>query len=44
MAIACLRLVTFRPDPLSSVPFFRRRMVDSTFFDADLPYLAIALS
>jgi len=42
MAIACLRLLTFRPDPLFSVPFFRRRIVDSTFFEADLPYFAIA--
>ena len=39
--MACLRLFTFRPEPLFSVPFFRRRIVDVTFFDADLPYLAI---
>jgi hypothetical protein len=42
IAIACLRLVTFLPEPLLSVPFFRRRIVDFTFFDADLPYFAIA--
>jgi hypothetical protein len=41
MAIACLRLFTVRPEPLLSVPRFRRRMVDSTFFDALLLYLAI---
>jgi hypothetical protein len=41
MAIACLRLFTFPPDPLSRVPVFRRRMADSTLFDADLLYLAI---
>jgi hypothetical protein len=44
IAIACLRLVTFRPEPLLSVPRFRRRMVDSTFFDADLPYFAMITS
>jgi hypothetical protein len=44
MAIACLRLVTFRPDPLFSVPFFLRRIVDSTFFDADFPYFAMRTS
>ena len=41
IAIACFRLVTFRPEPLFNVPRFRRRIVDSTFFDADLPYFAI---
>ena len=41
MAIACFRLVTVRPDPLFSVPFFRRRIADPTRFDADFPYLAI---
>jgi hypothetical protein len=41
IAIACLRLLTFRPEPLFSVPRFRRRIVDSTFFEADLPYFAI---
>ena len=40
MAIACLRLVTLRPDPLFSVPFFRRRIVDATVRDADFPYFA----
>ena len=44
MAIACLRLLTFRPDPLSSVPRLRRRIADSTFFEADLPYFAIDTS
>jgi hypothetical protein len=41
IAIACLRLFTVPPDPLLSVPRFRRRMADSTFFDADRPYFAI---
>jgi len=42
IAIACLRLVTFRPDrPLFKVPFFRRRIADSTFFEADRPYFAM---
>jgi hypothetical protein len=40
IAIACFRLFTVCPDPLLSVPRFRRRIADSTFFDADLPYLA----
>lgn len=44
MAMACLRLFTFWPEPLFSVPFFLRRMVDSTFFDADLPYFAMCTS
>jgi hypothetical protein len=44
MAIACLRLLTLRPDPLFSVPFFLRRIADSTFFDADLPYFAMHTS
>jgi hypothetical protein len=44
MAIACLRLLTFRPDPLFSVPRFRRRIADSTFFDAAFPYLAMGPS
>ena len=44
IAIACLRLFTLLPDPLSRVPFFRRRIVDFTFFDADLPYFAIVAS
>jgi hypothetical protein len=41
IAIACFRLVTFRPDPLLSVPFFLRRIVDLTFFAAPLLYFAI---
>src|SRR5262249_12003739 len=41
IAIACFRLFTLRPEPLFSVPFFRRRIVLSTFFEADLPYFAI---
>jgi hypothetical protein len=41
IAMACLRLVTFRPELLFRVPRFRRRIVDSTFFEAALPYLAI---
>jgi hypothetical protein len=41
IAIACLRLVTFLPDPLLSVPFFLRLMVDLTRLDAAFPYFAI---
>jgi hypothetical protein len=41
IAIACLRLFTFRPEPLFNVPFFRRRIVDFTLFEAELPYFAI---
>jgi hypothetical protein len=41
IAIACFRLFTFLPDPLSSVPFFRLRIADSTVFPADFPYVAI---
>jgi hypothetical protein len=44
IAIACLRLFTLRPELLLSVPRLRRRIVDSTFFDADLPYFAITVS
>jgi hypothetical protein len=44
IAMACLRLVTLRPEPLFSDPFFLRRIADSTFFDADLPYLAMLAS
>lgn len=40
MATACFRLVTFRPDPLRSVPRLRRRMADPTLSDAFLPYFA----
>jgi hypothetical protein len=42
IAIACFRLFTFRPEPLLSVPFFRRRMADSTRFDAPFPYFAMS--
>jgi len=42
MAIACLRLVTFRPEPLFSVPFFFLCIADSTRLPAALPYLAMA--
>jgi len=38
IAIACLRLVTFRPLPDLSVPFFFRRIALSTRFEAALPY------
>ena len=44
IATACLRLVTLRPDPLRSVPCFRRRIADSTVFDAFLPYFATTSS
>jgi hypothetical protein len=44
IAMACFRLVTLRPDPLLSVPFFFRRTADSTRFEADRPYLAIWFS
>jgi len=40
MAIACLRLFTVAPEPLFSVPRFRRRMADSTVFEAFFPYFA----
>jgi hypothetical protein len=43
IAIACLRLVTLRPDPLLSVPFFLRLIADSTRFEAPLPYFAMLL-
>jgi hypothetical protein len=40
IAIACLRLVTFLPDPpLFSVPRLRSCIVFSTFSEAFLPYL-----
>jgi hypothetical protein len=42
IAIACFRLFTRPPEPLFSVPFFRRRIADSTLFDAALPYFAIS--
>jgi hypothetical protein len=41
IAIACLRLLTLRPDPLLRLPVFRRRIADSTLFDAFLPYFAM---
>jgi hypothetical protein len=42
IAIACLRLVTRRPDrPLFSDPRFFRRIADATFFEADFPYFAM---
>jgi len=44
MAIACLRLVTLRPEPLFSVPRLRRRIADFTVFDAPLPYFAMDTS
>src|SRR5687768_15107475 len=43
IAIACLRLLTFLPErPLFSVPRFRSRIAFSTFFEAFLPYFAMA--
>ena len=39
MAMACLRLVTFRPEPDFSVPRFFSCIAFATFFDAFLPYL-----
>ena len=44
MATACLRLVTFRPEPLLRVPFFLRRIADATVLDADFPYFAMTPS
>jgi hypothetical protein len=44
IAIACFRLVTFRPEPLFNVPFFFRRIADSTRLLAPLPYLAMRTS
>lgn len=41
IAIACFRLLTFRPEPLFSVPFFLRCIADLTLFLAALPYLAM---
>jgi hypothetical protein len=39
IAIACLRLFTFRPErPDFSVPRFRSRIVSRTFCEAFLPY------
>jgi hypothetical protein len=44
IAIACFRLFTFAPELLRSVPFFLRRIADSTDLLAALPYLAIVPS
>jgi hypothetical protein len=44
IAIACLRLVTFRPDPLFNDPRLRRCIADFTDFDAPLPYFAMDTS
>jgi hypothetical protein len=44
IAIACLRLVTLRPEPLFSVPRFLSRIARSTFSLAFFPYLAISTS
>jgi hypothetical protein len=44
IAMACFRLVTFRPDPLFRVPFFLRCIADLTVFEADFPYFAIFTS
>lgn len=41
IAMACFRLVTFRPELLFNVPFLRRCMADFTVLDAALPYFAI---
>jgi hypothetical protein len=38
IAMACLRLVTFPPEPDRSVPRFRRRIALSTLVDAFLEY------
>ena len=42
IAIACLRLFTFRPEPLLSVPFFFRCIADLTRLPAARPYLAMS--
>jgi hypothetical protein len=41
IAIACLRLVTFLPDPERSVPFLRLRIARATFRPARFPYFAM---
>src|SRR5262245_1885031 len=41
MAMACLRLLTFRPEPLFSVPFFLRRIAESIRLDAAFPYFGM---
>ena len=43
IAIACFRLVTLRPEPLLSVPFFLRCIADLTRLLAALPYLAMSV-
>ena len=43
IAMACFRLFTVPPEPLLSVPFFRRCIADLTVFEADLPYFAMCL-
>ena len=40
-AAAIFRLVTFRPEPLFSVPFFLRCIADFTRLLAAFPYLAM---
>ena len=42
MAIACFLLVTRFPELLLSVPFFFRRIADSTRLPAALPYFAMS--
>ena len=42
IAIACLRLFTFRPEPLFSVPFIFRCIADLTRLPAARPYLAMS--
>src|SRR4051795_91683 len=44
IAIACLRLFTGRPDPLLSVPRFRRCIADFTVLRAAFPYFAMCTS
>jgi len=44
IAIACLRLLTRRPDPLFNEPRLRRCIADFTDFDAPLPYFAMDTS
>jgi len=44
IAIACFRLFTVRPDPLLSVPVFRRCIADFTLLPAPRLYFAIRSS
>jgi hypothetical protein len=44
IAIACLRLLTFRPEPDFSVPRFRRRIALSTVLDAFFEYRLFAMA